>query len=188
MKNKKAKLMTNDKEFIPINIAVVTISDTRTFENDKSGDVLQKRILDSGHLILKREIVKDEFQKISELFLDLINDKKIDVIISTGGTGLTGRDITPEVMKTLFEKTIDGFGEMFRWMSYKKIGTSALQSRALAGVSKGTYIFCLPGSPSACRDGWDDILVYQLDIRHKPCNFVEIMPRLEEHKNFRIKS
>jgi len=117
-----------------------------------------------------------------------IKNKKIDVIISTGGTGLTGRDITPEVMDTLFEKSIDGFGEMFRWMSHKKIGTSALQSRALAGVANGTYIFCLPGSPSACRDGWDDILVHQLDIRHKPCNFVEIMPRLQEHKYFRTKN
>ena len=174
-------------DFMPINIAVVTISDTRNTENDKSGDVLTKRVKLSGHILVKREIVRDEFEKISTLFLNLINDKKIDVIVSTGGTGLTGRDITPEVMETLFEKSIDGFGEMFRWMSFKKIGTSALQSRALAGVSKGTYIFCLPGSPSACRDGWDNILVHQLDIRHKPCNFVEIMPRLEEHKFFRIK-
>ena len=113
--------------------------------------------------------------------------KNIDVIISTGGTGLTGRDLTPEVMKTIFEKNIDGFGEMFRLLSYKKIGTSALQSRALAGVANGRYIFCLPGSPSACRDGWDEILKYQLDIRHKPCNFVEIMPRLQEHKFYRSK-
>ena len=180
--------MSTHINFIPINIAVVTISDTRVFDNDKSGDVLEKRVLESNHKIISREIVKDDFDKISQLFQNLIHNKKIDVIISTGGTGLTGRDITPEVMKTLFDKTIDGFGEMFRWLSYSKIGTSALQSRALAGVSNGTYIFCLPGSPSACRDGWDQILIHQLDIRHKPCNFVEIMPRLQEHKLSRKKN
>ena len=180
--------MSTHINFIPINIAVVTISDTRALDNDKSGDVLEKRVLESNHKIISREIVKDDFDKISQLFQNLINNKKIDVIISTGGTGLTGRDITPEVMKTLFDKTIDGFGEMFRWLSYSKIGTSALQSRALAGVSNGTYIFCLPGSPSACRDGWDQILIHQLDIRHKPCNFVEIMPRLLEHKLSRKKN
>ena len=168
--------------FIPINIAIVTISDTRVLFNDKSGDTLEQRVLESNHKIISREIVKDDFDKISQLFLNLINNEKIDVIISTGGTGLTGRDITPEVMKTLFEKTIDGFGEMFRWLSYSKIGTSALQSRALAGVSNGTYIFCLPGSPSACRDGWDQILIHQLDIRDKPCYFVLIIPRLQDHK------
>ena len=180
--------MSTHINFVPINIAVVTISDTRVLDNDKSGDVLEKRVLESNHKIISREIVKDDFDKISQLFQNLINNKKIDVIISTGGTGLTGRDITPEVMKTLFDKTIDGFGEMFRWLSYSKIGTSALQSRALAGVSNGTYIFCLPGSPSACRDGWDQILIHQLDIRHKPCNFVEIMPRLQEHKLSRKKN
>ena len=180
--------MSTHINFIPINIAVVTISDTRVLDNDKSGDVLEKRVIKSNHKLISREIVKDEFDKIYQLFQNLINNKKIDVIISTGGTGLTGRDITPEVMKTLFDKTIDGFGEMFRWLSYSKIGTSALQSRALAGVSNGTYIFCLPGSPSACRDGWDRILIHQLDIRHKPCNFVEIMPRLLEHKLSRKKN
>ena len=180
--------MSTHTNFIPINVAVVTISDTRVLDNDKSGDVLEKRVLESNHKIISREIVKDDFDKISQLFQNLINNKKIDVIISTGGTGLTGRDITPEVMKTLFEKTIDGFGEMFRWLSYSKIGTSALQSRTLAGVSNGTYIFCLPGSPSACCDGWDQILIHQLDIRHKPCNFVEIMPRLQEHKLSRKKN
>ena len=174
--------------FISINIAIVTISDTRDLNNDKSGDTLVDRVTKFGHKISTREIVKDDFDKIFDLFSKLIKNKKIDVIISTGGTGLTGRDITPEVMKTLFEKTIDGFGEMFRWLSFKKIGTSSLQSRALAGVANGTYIFCLPGSPSACKDGWDEILKYQLDIRHKPCNFVEIMPRLQEHKFFRTKS
>ncbi|MDC0456607.1 molybdenum cofactor biosynthesis protein B [Alphaproteobacteria bacterium] len=180
--------MTNNIDFLPINISIVTISDTRNLENDKSGDVLYQRVKNAGHKVLSREIVKDDFDQISELFKYLINDNNIDVIISTGGTGLTGRDITPEVMETLFEKSIDGFGEMFRWLSFSKIGTSALQSRALAGVTKGTYIFCLPGSPSACKDGWDQILVHQLDIRHKPCNFVEIMPRLQEHEVSRTKS
>jgi len=170
-----------EKDFISINIAVVTISDTRELKHDKSGDTLVNRITQFGHKVTIREIVKDDFDKISNLFAKLIKNKNIDVIISTGGTGLTGRDITPEVMETLFEKTIDGFGEMFRWLSFKKISTSALQSRALAGVACGKYIFCLPGSPSACKDGWDEILRYQLDIRHKPCNFVEIMPRLQEH-------
>ena len=177
-----------EKDFISINIAVVTISDTRELKNDKSGDTLVNKITQFGHKVTVREIVKDDFEKISDLFKNLLKNKFIDVIISTGGTGLTGRDITPEVMKKLFEKTIDGFGEMFRWLSYSKIGTSSLQSRALAGVSNGAYIFCLPGSPSACRDGWDQILIHQLDIRHKPCNFVEIMPRLQEHKLSRKKN
>ena len=180
--------MNNNVDFLPINISIVTISDTRNLENDKSGDILLQRVKNSGHKILSRKIVKDDFDQISELFQHLINDNSIDVVISTGGTGLTGRDITPEVMETLFEKSINGFGEMFRWLSFSKIGTSALQSRALAGVTKGTYIFCLPGSPSACKDGWDQILVHQLDIRHKPCNFVEIMPRLQEHEVARTKS
>ena len=180
--------MIVEKKFVPINIAVVTISDTRDLKNDKSGDTLVKKIKNSSHNLTVREIVKDDFDKISDLFSKLIKNENIDVIISTGGTGLTGRDITPEVMKTIFDKNIDGFGEMFRWLSYKKIGTSSLQSRALAGVANGRYIFCLPGSPSACKDGWDDILKYQLDIRHKPCNFVEIMPRLQEHKFFRTKN
>ena len=180
--------MNNNVDFLPINISIVTISDTRNLENDKSGNVLVQRVQNSGHKILSRKIVKDDFDQISELFQNMINDKNIDVIISTGGTGLTGKDITPEVMETLFEKSIDGFGEMFRWLSFSKIGTSALQSRALAGVTKGTYIFCLPGSPSACKDGWDQILVHQLDIRHKPCNFVEIMPRLQEHEVSRTKN
>ena len=170
-----------ENEFIPINIAVVTISDTRELKNDKSGETLQNRITQFGHKVTVREIVKDDFNEISDLFKKLLKNKDIDVIISTGGTGLTGRDITPEVMETLFEKTIDGFGEMFRWLSFKKINTSALQSRALAGVANGKYIFCLPGSPSACKDAWEEILKFQLDIRHKPCNFVEIMPRLNEN-------
>ena len=180
--------MSVNNEFIPINIAIVTISDTRVLANDKSGDTLFERVTKFGHKVVLREIVKDNFNEISKLFITLVNDNKIDVVISTGGTGLTGRDITPEVMKTLFEKTIDGFGEMFRSLSFEKIGTSALQSRALAGVANGKYIFCLPGSPSACKDGWDKILQYQLDIRHKPCNFVEIMPRLKEHQFSRSKN
>tara|TARA_B100000989_G_scaffold285694_1_gene253647 strand:+ start:43 stop:585 length:543 start_codon:yes stop_codon:yes gene_type:complete len=180
--------MSININFIPVNIAIVTISDTRVLDNDKSGDVLEERILKSKHNIISRDIVKDNFDEIYTQFSNLINNEKIDAIISTGGTGLTGRDTTPEVMQTLFEKTIDGFGEMFRWLSYSKIGTSSLQSRAIAGVSNGTYIFCLPGSPSACRDGWDQILIHQLDIRHKPCNFVEIMPRLKEHKFSRTKN
>ena len=180
--------MNSNTDFISINIAIVTISDSRTLKNDKSGAVLEQRVIKSGHKISSREIVKDDFNKISKLFKNLINNQEVDAIISTGGTGLTGRDITPEVMETLFEKSIDGFGEMFRWLSFSKIGTSALQSRALAGVANGTYIFCLPGSPSACKDGWDDILSHQLDIRHKPCNFVEIMPRLQEHKSYRSKT
>ena len=175
-------------DFLPINIAIITISDTRTIQNDKSGDLLEERIAISGHNLINRNIVKDDFEEITKCVRNLTDQKNIDVIISTGGTGLTGRDITPEVMKTLFDKSIEGFGEMFRWLSYSKIGTSALQSRALAGVSNGTYIFCLPGSPSACKDGWDDILVYQLDIRHKPCNFIEIMPRLKEHESYRVKN
>ena len=166
--------MSTHNNFIPINIAIVTISDTRILDNDKSGDVLEDRVLKSNHKIISRDIVKDNFEEIYELFSNLINNEKIDVIISTGGTGLTGRDITPEVMKKLFEKKIDGFGEMFRWLSYSKIGTSSLQSRALAGVSNGTYIFCLPGSPSACRDGWDQILIHQLDIRHKPVSYTHL--------------
>ena len=178
----------NKINFLPINIAIITLSDSRTKENDKSGDLLEERVSKSGHNLIFRDIVKDEFEEIVKIIKSLTVQNKIDVIITTGGSGLTGRDITPEVMKTLFDKSIDGFGEMFRWLSYTKIGTSAMQSRALAGVSNGTYIFCLPGSPSACKDGWDDILVYQLDVRHKPCNFVEIMPRLKEHQSFRVKN
>ena len=180
--------MINENKFLPINIAIVTISDTRDLNNDKSGKILVERVKDFGHKIIVRDIVKDDFDQIYNLFLKLTKNENIDAIISTGGTGLTGRDITPEVMKTIFEKYIDGFGEMFRWFSYKTINTSALQSRALAGVANGKYIFCLPGSPSACKDAWDEILKYQLDIRHKPCNFIEIMPRLRDHKLYRSKN
>ena len=168
------------RNFVPVKIAVLTISDTRSFKNDKSGDLLVSKITDAGHFLVKREITQDNIQKIKINLQQSIQDPDIDVVISTGGTGLTGRDVTPEAFRSIFEKEIEGFGEMFRYLSFQKIGTSTLQSRALAGVSGGTYLFALPGSPSACRDAWDDLLVHQLDYRHKPCNFVEIMPRLLE--------
>ena len=168
------------RNFIPVKIAVLTISDTRSLKNDKSGDLLVSKITDAGHFLVKREITQDNIQKIKINLQQSIRDPDIDVVISTGGTGLTGRDVTPEAFRSIFDKEIEGFGEMFRYLSFQKIGTSTLQSRALAGVSGGTYLFALPGSPSACRDAWDDLLVHQLDYRHKPCNFVEIMPRLLE--------
>ena len=168
------------RNFVPVKIAVLTISDTRILKNDKSGDLLVSKITDAGHLLVKREITQDNIQKIKINLRQSIQDPDIDVVISTGGTGLTGRDVTPEAFRSIFDKEIEGFGEMFRYLSFQKIGTSTLQSRALAGVSGGTYLFALPGSPSACRDAWDDLLVHQLDYRHKPCNFVEIMPRLLE--------
>ena len=168
------------RNFVPVKIAVLTISDTRSFKNDKSGDLLVSKITDAGHFLVKREITQDNIQKIKINLQQSIQDPDIDVVISTGGTGLTGRDVTPEAFRSMFDKEIEGFGEMFRYLSFQKIGTSTLQSRALAGVSGGTYLFALPGSPSACRDAWDDLLVHQLDYRHKPCNFVEIMPRLLE--------
>ena len=168
------------RKFVPVKIAVLTISDTRSLKNDKSGDLLVSKITDAGHFLVKREITQDNIQKIKINLQQSIQNPDIDVVISTGGTGLTGRDVTPEAFRSIFEKEIEGFGEMFRYLSFQKIGTSTLQSRALAGVSGGTYLFALPGSPSACRDAWDDLLVHQLDYRHKPCNFVEIMPRLLE--------
>ena len=168
------------RNFVPVKIAVLTISDTRSLKNDKSGDLLVSKITDAGHFLVKREITQDNIQKIKINLQQSIQDPDIDVVISTGGTGLTGRDVTPEAFRSIFDKEIEGFGEMFRYLSFQKIGTSTLQSRALAGVSRGTYLFALPGSPSACRDAWDDLLVHQLDYRHKPCNFVEIMPRLLE--------
>ena len=169
-----------EREFLPVSIALLTVSDTRVFENDKSGNLLANKIEKSGHILFDRKIVKDEvldIQKISKKWIKNIN---VEVIISTGGTGLTGRDVSPEAFRSMFDKEIEGFGELFRYLSFKKIGTSTIQSRALAGVASGTYIFILPGSPSACKDAWDEILVHQLDYRHKPCNFVEIMPRLLE--------
>ena len=166
--------------FQPLNIAVLTISDTRSIENDASGDLLVSRLLESGHTLAERKIVRDDVNIITNQFREWIKNTVVDVIISTGGTGLTGRDVTPEALKQVAEKEIPGFGELFRWLSYQKIGTSTVQSRADAAVSSGTYIFILPGSTSACRDGWDQILNDQLDIRHRPCNFAELIPRLLE--------
>ncbi|MEK9622111.1 MAG: molybdenum cofactor biosynthesis protein B [Alphaproteobacteria bacterium] len=166
--------------FQPVNIAIMTISDTRTPEDDRSGNLLATRVEEDGHNLVDRTIVTDDREKIVATLREWIGRSDIDVVLATGGTGLTGRDITPEAFRDVFEKEIEGFGELFRYLSFQKIGTSTIQSRALAGVAGGTYLFALPGSPSGCRDGWDEILRYQLDIRHKPCNFVEIMPRLAE--------
>lgn len=168
------------RPFVPVSIAVLTISDSRTDNDDKSGDLLVSRLTEAGHHLSAKAIVTDDKPAIIEKLQAFIEDDKIDVVISTGGTGLTGRDVTPEAFRAVFEKEIEGFGEMFRFLSFQKIGTSTLQSRAVAGVAGGTYLFALPGSPSACRDAWDDLLAHQLDYRHRPCNFVEIMPRLTE--------
>ena len=173
--------MATQTEFLPVNIAVLTVSDTRTLADDRSGDTLVERLTGAGHRLADRKIVKDDATVIAEQFRQWIADPDIDCIISTGGTGVTGRDVTPEALEAVAEKLIPGFGEVFRWISYQKIKTSTIQSRASAGVANGTYIFVLPGSTGACKDGWDEILVHQLDIRHKPCNFVELMPRLKEH-------
>jgi molybdopterin adenylyltransferase len=169
------------REFLPAGIAVITISDTRTTTDDKSGDTLASRITETGHTLCERMIVKDDVRQIRAAVRKLVKRKDIDVIITTGGTGLTGRDVTIEAMRPLFDKEIEGFGVIFHMISFQRIKTSTIQSRATAGVVSGTYVFCLPGSPGACRDGWDEILVHQLDYRHHPCNFIEIMPRLEEH-------
>jgi molybdenum cofactor biosynthesis protein B len=169
------------RSFIPVRIAVLTISDSRTLNDDTSGQTLTDRIAEAGHHLSARKIVKDEIRSIRSCIRDWLGRADIDVIISTGGTGLTGRDVTIEAMRALFEKEIEGFGTLFHIISFGKIGTSTVQSRATGGVAKGKYIFCLPGSPGACRDAWDEILKAQLDYRHAPCNFVEIMPRLEEH-------
>ena len=175
-------MTTIDKsiKFIAINIGLITISDSRVEEDDKSGNLLKDRIEKFGHIVSKKIIIPDDIVKIKKTIIEFSKDPKIDAIITTGGTGLTGRDSTPEAILELADKVIDGFGELFRQLSYKKIGTSTIQSRAIGAVINHTYIFSLPGSPSACKDGWDDILQYQLDIRHKPCNFIEIMPRLNE--------
>jgi molybdenum cofactor biosynthesis protein B len=169
-----------ERKFLPVSIALLTVSDTRVFETDKSGNLLANKIEQSGHILFERKIVKDEILDIQEVSKKWIKKPNVEVIISTGGTGLTGRDVSPEAFRPIFDKEIEGFGELFRFLSFNKIGTSTIQSRALAGVSNGTYIFILPGSPSACKDAWEQILVHQLDYRHKPCNFVEIMPRLLE--------
>jgi len=173
--------LDESRPFIPLKIAVLTVSDTRSLEEDRSGGTLAKRIEDAGHAVADRKIVKDDVPSIQAIARDWIADEKIDVIISTGGTGFTGRDVTPEAMEPLFEKKMDGFSEVFHRISYDKIGTSTIQSRATGGVAGTTYIFDLPGSPGACKDAWDGILKWQLDYRHMPCNFVEIMPRLDEH-------
>jgi molybdenum cofactor biosynthesis protein B len=169
------------RSFIPVNIAVLTVSDTRTSANDTSGDTLAARIVAAGHRVAAREIEKDDAAAIEFLLRLWISDKNIDVIITTGGTGITGRDVTPEAFDRVLEKRIEGFGELFRMLSYQKIGTSTMQSRALGGVAAGTYLFALPGSTGAVKDAWDDILLSQLDNRHRPCNLVELMPRLQEH-------
>ncbi|MHA1537497.1 MAG: molybdenum cofactor biosynthesis protein B [Alphaproteobacteria bacterium] len=168
-------------EFLPVNIAVLTVSDSRTEADDKSGDILASRLLEAGHKLAARTIVKDEVNAIVAQLRAWIDDPQIDAVIATGGTGVTGRDVTPEAFASVYEKQIDGFGELFRMISFAKIKTSTMQSRATGGVAKGTYLFALPGSPGACRDGWDEILVHQLDIRTRPCNLVELMPRLNEH-------
>jgi molybdopterin adenylyltransferase len=169
------------KQFIPLRIAVLTVSDTRSVEDDKSGATLAERIAKAGHAVAARGMVTDDVDKIRTQVKTWIVDPGIDVIITTGGTGFTGRDVTPEAVEPLFEKRMEGFSTLFLMVSYRKIGTSAIQTRATAGVAGATYIFCLPGSPGACRDAWDDILVHQLDYRYRPCNFVEILPRLDEH-------
>jgi molybdenum cofactor biosynthesis protein B len=168
--------------FQPLRIAVLTVSDTRTAADDRSGDTLVERITAAGHELAARAIVRDDVGAIVARLRAWIADPGVEVVITTGGTGVTGRDVTPEALAEVAEKRIAGFGELFRMLSYQKIGTSCLQSRADAGVAGGTYLFCLPGSPGACRDGWDDILRFQLDVRHRPCNFAELLPRLREHE------
>jgi molybdenum cofactor biosynthesis protein B len=168
------------REFIPVGIAILTVSDTRNEADDESGGTLIQRAKDAGHNVIARKVVRDEVESIRETVTGWIDDPAIDVVITNGGTGITGRDITPEALAPLFDKPIEGFGELFRMISYTKVGTSTMHSRALGGLAKGTYIFALPGSPSACRDGWDEILAYQLDSRHGPCNLVELMHRLME--------
>ena len=169
------------RTFLPVNIAVLTVSDTRDLASDRSGDTLAERIGAAGHRLAAREICKDEAPVIEGILRRWIGDPEVDCVITTGGTGITGRDVTPEAFKRVLEKEIEGFGELFRMLSYRKIGTSTMQSRAIGGVAAGTYLFALPGSTGACKDAWDDILLFQLDSRHRPCNLVELMPRLQEH-------
>lgn len=170
-----------ERAFVPVNIAVLTVSDSRSLADDASGGTLVERIEAAGHRVADRGLVIDEQSAIVARLRAWIADPAIDVVIATGGTGITGRDVTPEAFRLVIEKEIPGFGELFRWISYQKVMTSTIQSRALAGVAGGTYLFALPGSPGACKDAWDEILVHQLDSRHRPCNFVELMPRLSEH-------
>lgn len=173
--------MSNEREFIPVRIAVLTVSDTRTEADDRSGDALVERLTGAGHTLAARGILPDDRAAIAERLREWCADRDIDVILTTGGTGLTGRDVTVEAHRDVYEKEIEAFATVFTHVSMAKIGTSAVQSRATGGVAQSTYLFALPGSPSACRDAWDEILERQLDYRHKPCNFVEIMPRLDEH-------
>jgi molybdenum cofactor biosynthesis protein B len=170
------------KDFIPVRIAVLTVSDTRDMADDRSGDTLVKRLEAAGHILADRMIVRDERDQIADQLREWVASPEVDVVISTGGTGLTGRDVTVEAHRDVYEKEIDAFGTVFTMVSMQKIGTSAIQSRATGGVAGGTYLFALPGSPGACKDAWDEILGPQLDYRHRPCNFVEIMPRLDEHQ------
>ena len=174
--------LSDSRYFIPTRIAILTVSDTRTEADDKSGNVLVERLQEAGHTLADRKIIRDEQSELEAQLRAWIADEAVDVVISTGGTGLTGRDVTVEAHKAVYEKEIDGFSTAFHMISWEKIRTSTIQSRACAGVAGSTYLFALPGSPGACKDGWDGILAHQLDYRHMPCNFVEIMPRLEEHK------
>lgn len=169
------------RQFLPVNIAILTVSDTRTRANDTSGDALAARITEAGHRLADRTLLRDEADAIEAQLRRWIADPGIDVVITSGGTGITGRDVTPEAFGRVLEKRIEGFGELFRMLSYQKIGTSTMQSRALGGIAGGTYLFALPGSTGAVKDAWDDILRWQLDARHRPCNLVELMPRLQEH-------
>ena len=173
--------MSGARAFVPVRIAVLTVSDTRTEADDRSGDALVERLTGAGHVLAARAVVRDDREAIAAALRGWCADEGIDVVLSTGGTGLTGRDVTVEAHRDVYEKEIDAFGTVFTIVSMQKIGTSAVQSRACGGVAMGTYLFALPGSPSACRDAWDGILAPQLDYRHRPCNFVEIMPRLDEH-------
>ncbi|MBE0703261.1 MAG: molybdenum cofactor biosynthesis protein B [Afipia sp.] len=180
--------LDQSKPFIPLNIAVLTISDSRSLADDKSGTTLADRIQAAGHHLAAREIVTDDVEKIQAQLKRWIADDGVDVVVTTGGTGFTGRDVTPEAVRPLFEKEIDGFSVLFHMLSYQTVGTSTVQSRACGGLAKGTYIFCVPGSPGACEDAWTGILQAQLDNRHRPCSFIEIMPRLQENKKKKAKA
>jgi molybdenum cofactor biosynthesis protein B len=173
--------LDQSRQFVPLKIAVLTVSDTRSLADDKSGATLAERIEKAGHVLAGRAIATDDVEAIRAQLRAWIADPAIDAIITTGGTGFTGRDVTPEAVEALFEKRMEGFSTAFHMVSYPKIGSSTIQSRATAGVANATFIFCVPGSPGACRDAWDEILVHQLDYRYRPCNFVELMPRLDEH-------
>jgi molybdopterin adenylyltransferase len=174
--------LDDTRPFLPVRIALLTVSDTRSAADDRSGDTLAELIGRDGHIVAARTIIRDDQPEIESRLRAWIADPAIDVVLSTGGTGVTGRDVTPEAFQAVYEKEIPGFGEIFRWLSWQKVGTSTIQSRATAGVAGGTYLFALPGSPSACRDAGEDILRHQLDNRYRPCNLVELMPRLNEHR------